>query len=67
MQQYNIENCKGCQYFIFDITANVYIDDCSDLFIYIAPCESTIFIRNCRNMTIVAATKQFRTFECHNC
>lgn len=26
-QQYNIDNCKNCVYFIFDITANVYIDD----------------------------------------
>ena len=27
-QQYNIDNCKDSTYFVFDITANVYIDDC---------------------------------------
>lgn len=66
-QQYNIDNCNQSEYFIFDVTANVYIDDTNDCKIYIAPCESTIFVRNCKNLIIVAATKQFRTYECHNC
>ncbi len=32
-----------------------------------APCESTIFIRNCKNVALVAVTGQFRTYNCHNC
>lgn len=66
-QQFNIDNCKDCVYFIFDITANLYIDDSENCFIFVAPCESTIFVRNCKNITMVAVTKQFRTYECHNC
>lgn len=66
-QQFNLDNCKDSSYFIFDITANVYIDDCTNCFIFIAPCESTIFVRNCKGITLVAITGQFRTYECHNC
>lgn len=66
-QQFNIENCTGCTFFLFDITANLYVDDCSDCFIFVAPVESTIFLRNCKRLTVIAATKQFRTYECHDC
>lgn len=61
-QQFNIDKCKNCTFFVFDITANVYIDDTENCFIFIAPCESTIFVRNCKNLVIVAATGQFRTY-----
>lgn len=67
MQQFNFDNCKNGSYFIFDITANVYIDETEDCFIFIAPCNSTIFVRNCKNLVIVAATGQFRTVNCENC
>ena len=62
MQQFNIEACKNSYLFVFDITANVYIDDCENCTIFIAPCESTIFVRNCKKMEIIAACKQFRTY-----
>jgi len=26
-QQFNIDGCRNCVFFIFDITANVYVDD----------------------------------------
>lgn len=63
-QQFNIDNCHGCVYFIFDITANLYIDDSTDCFVFCAPCESSVFIRNCKNMRFVGATKQFRVRDC---
>ena len=30
MQQYDIDNCQKCIYFIFDITGTLYIDDSSE-------------------------------------
>lgn len=37
-QQFNIDGCKNCFFFIFDITANLYIDDTEGCFIFVAPC-----------------------------
>lgn len=66
-QQFNIDECKGCSFFIFDVTANVYIDDSENCTVFIAPCESTVFLRNSKNMRVIAATKQFRVRDCFDC
>ena len=62
-----MKNCTKSELYIFDVTANLYVDKCHDCFIYCAPCESTIFLRDCTNITMVAATKQFRVRDCKDC
>jgi protein XRP2 len=65
-QQFNIDGCKNGFYFIFDVTANIYIDDTENCFVFAAPVESSVFVRNCRNMVVVATAGQFRSYNCHN-
>ena len=65
-QQFNINSCSDCEIYIFDVTANLYVDKCHDCFIYCAPCESTVFIRDCTNIRFIGATKQFRVRDCKN-
>lgn len=63
-QQFLIEDCTGCDIFLLDHCTSVQIDGCVDCRIVIGPCESSLFLRNCRNCTIVCAVQQFRTREC---
>ena len=66
-QQFNINGCQSCEFFIFDVTANLYIDNCKDCFIYCAPCVSTVFVRDSSNIRMIVATKQFRIRDCYDC
>jgi len=65
-QQYTIDDCKKCRFWLLDNCATIMIDDCSECKFFLGPCESSVFIRNCKDCKIVAATRQFRTRECVN-
>lgn len=39
---------------------NVYIDGCKDSFIFVGPCHSTVFIRNCKNLRVWSISQQLR-------
>ena len=66
-QQFIIEDCTGCDIFLFDHSAAVQIDHCTNCRIFVGPCESSIFIRNCKDCKFVLAVQQFRTRECKSC
>ncbi|KND00544.1 uncharacterized protein SPPG_04852 [Spizellomyces punctatus DAOM BR117] len=63
---FNIEDCEDCSIHLFDRTAQVTIDACHRCFIFIAPCEGSVFIRDCRDCTVVVASQQFRLRDGHS-
>ncbi|GLE04667.1 hypothetical protein PINS_up021973 [Pythium insidiosum] len=65
-QQFLIENCSECDIFVLDHCTAVQIDDCVNCRIVIGPCESSLFLRNCKQCTIVCAVQQFRTRDCED-
>ncbi|KAJ0412302.1 hypothetical protein ATCC90586_009492 [Pythium insidiosum] len=65
-QQFLIENCSDCDIFLLDHCTAVQIDDCINCRIVVGPCESSLFLRNCKQCTIVCAVQQFRTRDCED-
>jgi len=63
-QQFVIMDCNDCDIFLCDHCEMVTIDRCKNSRIFIGPCESSIFVRNCSQLKLVAACRQFRTREC---
>lgn len=63
-QQFLIENCTDCDIFLLDNCTSVQIDECTNCRIIVGPCESSLFLRNCKSSTIVCAVQQFRTRDC---
>mmetsp|Transcript_82307 Transcript_82307/g.145927 ORF Transcript_82307/g.145927 Transcript_82307/m.145927 type:complete len:354 (+) Transcript_82307:94-1155(+) len=66
-EQFNVEECKDCDIFLFDHLATVFIDVCENCRIFIGPIESSIFIRNCRSCNFITACQQFRCRDCTDC
>jgi protein XRP2 len=60
-QQFVIADCADCDIFICDHCEMVTIDRCTNCRIFIGPCESSIFVRNCQDTKLVAACRQFRS------
>jgi protein XRP2 len=65
-EQFVIENCKECDIYLCDYSAQIFIDDCDKCNIYIAPCSSSLFIRNCKSGKYVMSCQQFRMYNCEN-
>ncbi|TMW58364.1 hypothetical protein Poli38472_009923 [Pythium oligandrum] len=63
-QQFLIEACRDCDIFVLDHCTSVQIDDCVNCRIVIGPCNASLFLRNCRDCTLVCAVQQFRTRDC---
>jgi len=63
---FNIANCKNCDIFILDHTAQILIDDCKNTRFFLGPCASSVFFRNCTNCKFVMACRQFRTRDSKN-
>jgi hypothetical protein len=38
----------------------VYVDSCKNCFVFIGPCYSTFFIRNCQNIKVRTIAQQLR-------
>ncbi|CAN0084102.1 unnamed protein product, partial [Laminaria digitata] len=66
-QQFIVEECSECDVYLLDHTAALNIDVCVDCRIFAGPCESSVFIRDCKDCTIVIACQQFRTRDCSGC
>lgn len=66
-EQFNIEECKDCDIFLFDYIATTFIDYCENCRIFVGPIETSIFIRNCSNCSFVIACQQFRCRDCSDC
>ncbi|KAK1929798.1 Protein XRP2 [Phytophthora citrophthora] len=65
-QQFLIEDCHNCDIFLLDHCTSVQIDACVNCRIVVGPCESSVFLRNCKRCTVVCAVQQFRTRDCEN-
>lgn len=66
-EQFNLEECKNCDIFLFDYIATVFIDECHDCRIFVGPVESSVFLRNCGRCDVVIACQQFRSRDCSDC
>ncbi|VDP11225.1 unnamed protein product [Onchocerca flexuosa] len=65
-EQFIIERCKESCILLLDHLAAVNIDDCEKCFIVIGPCKGSVFIRDCKNITIFTICQQFRSRDCFN-
>lgn len=66
-EQFNIEECKGCDIFLLDHLACAFIDYCEDCRIFVGPVESSVMLRNCTSCSLVIACQQFRSRDCQDC
>lgn len=46
-QQFIIDGCQDCDFYIMDACAMVTVDDCTNCRIFVGPTRSSIFLRNC--------------------
>lgn len=65
-QQVQLEYLEGCSVRILDPLDSATADDCEGGEIIFAACEGSIFLRNCKNVTVHAACKQLRLRDCEN-
>lgn len=63
-QQFLIEEVSDCDIFVLDNCTSVQIDACTNCRIVLGPCAGSLFIRDCRNCTVVCAVQQFRSRDC---
>ncbi|KAG5481661.1 hypothetical protein CUR178_07014 [Leishmania enriettii] len=65
-QQLQLEYLMDCETVVLDELDSMTVDDCEGGELVIAACEGSVFLRNCKNMTIHVACKQLRTRDCEN-
>ena len=65
-QSFMIEECTNCHIYLLDHSAAVNIDVCIGCVVVVGPCESSVFIRDCRDSTFVIACQQLRMRDSHN-
>ena len=61
-----ISDCTDCTIYILDHTSTVSIDRCKNCHIFIGPCDSSTFVRDCHDSNFIIATRQLRTRGCKN-
>ncbi|KAG5507588.1 hypothetical protein JKF63_06537 [Porcisia hertigi] len=65
-QQVQLEYLMDCHTVVLDELDSMTVDDCEGGELVIAACEGSVFLRNCKNMTLHVACKQLRTRDCEN-
>lgn len=65
-QQVQIEYLTDCHTVVLDELDSMTVDDCEGGELVIAACEGSVFLRNCKNMTVHVACKQLRTRDCEH-
>ncbi|EAN78772.1 hypothetical protein, conserved [Trypanosoma brucei brucei TREU927] len=63
-QQVQLEYLTNCTVYVLDPLDSITVDDCEGGELIIAACEGSVFLRNCKNMTVHVACKQLRTRDC---
>merc|ERR1712139_575634 len=58
---------KDCTVLICDRTEQISIDFLENCYVLLGPCNTSTFIRDCKNCTFWCATRQFRTRDCKSC
>ena len=59
-----ISDCDDCDIFLFDHTATVSVDRCTNCRIIVGPCDASVFLRDCSKCTMAVAARQVRTRGC---
>lgn len=57
---------QASKIFLFDHSAAVTIEKCTDCTIVVGPVEGSIFIRECARCIVAVVCQQFRSRECSN-
>ncbi|KPI85860.1 hypothetical protein ABL78_5080 [Leptomonas seymouri] len=65
-QQVQLDRLIDCQTIVLDALDSMTVDDCEGGELVIAACEGSVYLRNCKNMTVHVACKQLRTRDCEN-
>lgn len=65
-QQVQLEYLEDCKVRILDNLDSATVDDCTGGELIIAACEGSVFLRNCKDMTVHVACKQLRLRDCEN-
>lgn len=66
-QQLNLDSLEDCSVFICDTSAQCFVDYCRSCHILLAPCESSVFVRDCEDCVFWVAAQQLRTSSCKRC
>eukprot|EP00929_Paragymnodinium_shiwhaense_P040072 TRINITY_DN2094_c0_g1_i1.p1 TRINITY_DN2094_c0_g1~~TRINITY_DN2094_c0_g1_i1.p1 ORF type:complete len:2323 (+),score=731.23 TRINITY_DN2094_c0_g1_i1:122-7090(+) len=66
-QMLNLDGVEDSEVYICDVTAQVFVDFCKRSTLLIAPCESSIFVRDCEDCVFYIACRQLRTNNCSRC
>lgn len=64
-QQFIVEECDDCDIFLLDHSAQVTVDYATNCRIFVGPCESSVFLRDCKGCSVVVACQQLRLRDCH--
>mmetsp|Transcript_60790 Transcript_60790/g.130631 ORF Transcript_60790/g.130631 Transcript_60790/m.130631 type:complete len:503 (+) Transcript_60790:73-1581(+) len=67
LQLVNLDTLDNCEVYICTPTAQVFTDFCKGCAIMIAPCESSVFVRDCEDCVFWLAVQQLRTNNCKRC
>jgi protein XRP2 len=65
-QQIQLEYLEDCKVYVLDALDSMYVDDCQGGELFVSACEGSIFLRNCKNMTVSVACKQLRLRDCEH-
>ena len=60
-----MQDCDDCDILLLDWSATVSVDACRRCRIFIGPCESSVFFRDCEQIRAVVACQQLRTRDVH--
>lgn len=62
-----LDKIEDCQVYICDRTAQVLVDFLKRSTLLLAPCESSVFVRDCEDCVFYIAAQQLRTNNCKRC
>lgn len=63
-QQFMIANCRDCNIYLFDHIGTISVDECENCRIFVGPCATSAFFRDCKDCSVIAAVQQLRTRDC---
>eukprot|EP00930_Biecheleria_cincta_P007801 TRINITY_DN10907_c0_g1_i2.p1 TRINITY_DN10907_c0_g1~~TRINITY_DN10907_c0_g1_i2.p1 ORF type:complete len:457 (+),score=73.85 TRINITY_DN10907_c0_g1_i2:25-1371(+) len=65
--QVNLEELTDSTVLICDRSEQAFVDVCNNCQVLIGPCDSSVFVRDCKDCTFWVVTRQLRTRDCVNC
>ena len=66
-QQVSIEQCSDTKILVCDHPAAVTMDLCTACSVFLGPVGGSVYVRNCKGCTVIAACQQFRARDCSGC